>query len=66
MQINPFIFHEFPYAFNKYIVTPRSTAVHAQSTTLFLDRPYELVGSELAALIGVHDLRFAMMGQGLL
>jgi hypothetical protein len=46
----------------EHIILPCSTPVHAELATLFLDayRLHKLMRGELAALVGIHNLRLAM------
>jgi len=60
VQIDPFVFHRFPQALDEHIILPCSTPVHAELATLFLDRLHKLMRGELAALVGIHNLRLAM------
>lgn len=60
MQIDPFVFHQFPQALNEYIVPLGAAPVHAELATLFLDGLHGLLQGELVALADIHDLRPAM------
>ncbi len=66
MQIDPFVFHRFPQALDKHIVPPGATPVHAELAPQILDCLHELMRGELAALIGIHNLRPAMAAECLL
>src|SRR6478752_5003414 len=48
------------------VVPPGATAIHADADRLVLQHPREGRAGELAALVGVEDLRFAVTRQGLL
>lgn len=60
MQIHLFIFDRLPETFHKDIVSPGSTTIHAQFASSAFHRLDKFFGSELAALIGVDDLRGAV------
>ena len=61
MQINLFIFHCTPESLNKDSVPPGTLAIHADSNIVILQVLSKSQASELAALVGIHDLRFAVI-----
>jgi len=54
------------YALDEHVVAPRAAAIHGQLAAAGEHAPGEFLGRELAALIGVDDLRCAVAGKGLL
>ena len=66
LEIHAFVLDAAPQALHEHIVAPCSTSIHRQLAAPIEDGVRELVGGELAALIGVDDLRRAMAGEGLL
>src|SRR3954453_2672016 len=65
-QIDLLVLHRAPEPLNKDVVPPGATAIHADADRLVLQHPREGRAGELAALVGVEDLRFAMARHGLL
>ena len=57
MQIDFFVFHRFPEAFDEHVIAPAALAIHADPDTVLFKRSDENRTGELAALVGVHDLR---------
>src|SRR5688572_13973114 len=66
VQIYLFVFHRLPNAFDEDVVPPCPAAIHADLHAARLQRFGELVARELAALIGVEYLGFAVLAEGLL
>ena len=66
MQIHPLVFHRFPQALDEHIVPPGSAPIHAEFATPFLDGLHEFMRGELAALVGIHNLRPAIAAECLL
>ena len=66
LEIHAFVLDAAPQALHEHIVAPCSTSIHRQLAAPIEDGVRELVGGELAALIGADDLRRAMAGEGLL
>src|SRR4051794_41279079 len=62
-QVYFFIFDGSPESLHEHIVPPGAPAVHADSDGVVDQLAGECGTGELAALIGVEDLRFAMAGQ---
>ena len=60
MQVDVFILHGPPQPLHEYIVPPGSLAVHADLNAFFLEQAGKGVAGKLAALVGVHDVRFPM------
>lgn len=63
MQIHPLVLHRFPQALNEHIISLGPAPIHAGFAALFLDRLQEFMGSELAALVGVHNFRPTMAAE---
>src|SRR3954454_19014598 len=61
-----FIFDRSPESLHEHIVAPSAPAIHADSDGVVDQLAGECGTGELAALIGVEDLRLAMASQGLL
>src|ERR1039458_703861 len=66
MQIALFVFDRAPETLDEDVVTPAPLAIHANGDPIFLEPPGEGFAGELTALIGVEDLRFAMLAQSLI
>ena len=66
MQIHLLVFHTPPQPLDQHVVAPAAGAIHADSDVVLLEEPRELLAGELAALVGVEELRRAIAGQGLL
>ena len=64
-QIDPFVFHRPPQSLDEDVVMTTSASVHADLDTMRLQHIREFRAGELAALIGVEDLRCAVAGQRL-
>src|SRR5512134_3102917 len=65
-QVDFLIFDRSPEPLDKDIVAPGALAVHADGDLGILQYLDEVRRGELAALVGVEDLRPAMTGQRLL
>ena len=59
-QIDLFIFDRPPEPFDKDVIPPCPLAVHADLDVGILQRRDEVYGGELAALVRIHDLWFAI------
>src|SRR5260370_36140046 len=64
MQVYGFVFQAAPEPFDKHIVHPTPTPVHGNANARLLQHAGESRRGELAALIGVEDVRSAKPGQG--
>ena len=58
------VFHAFPQFFDKNVVNPAPFAIHAYLDRVGFENLDEVVARELAALVGVEDLRRAVLGAG--
>jgi hypothetical protein len=58
-QIHLLVFDAAPEALDKHIVAPSPIAIHADGDAILAQDAGEVVTGELAALIGVEDLRSA-------
>src|SRR3954454_15976264 len=65
-QVYFFIFDGSPESLHEHIVAPCAPAIHADSDGLVDQLAGECGTGELAALVGIEDLRLAMASQGLL
>ena len=65
MQIDLFILHGFPQAFDEDVIAPAAFAIHADLDVVLLKHADERRAGELAALIGVHDFRRPVFQKGL-
>src|SRR5829696_9671787 len=65
-EINLLVLDRSPESLNEDVVAPRASAVHADSNPSLEQHAGEVVAGELRALVGVEDLRPAILGQGLL
>ena len=63
MEVDAFILYTAPQAFYESVVRGPALAVHADPDVVESEQPCEVVGCELAALIGVEDARTATRGQ---
>ena len=61
VQIDLLVFDTFPESFHKHVVAPAPFAVHADLNAVVSEQPRELVTGELAPLVGVEDLRAAIL-----
>ena len=66
VQIDLLVFNAFPRSFHEHVVPPTPFPVHADLDAVVLQEPRELLAGELAPLIGMEDLRRAIVGQGVL
>ena len=62
VQIHLLVFHGFPEPFDEDVVAPTALAVHADLNAVLLEHADEGGTGELAALVGVHDFRRAVLG----
>ena len=65
MKINVVILHHPPQPFDEHIVDPAALAVHADADAIVLEDAGEFCTGELTPLVGVEDLRFAILGDHL-
>ncbi len=65
-EIDLLMFQSAPEALDKHIVHPASLAIHADLDVRVFGHISEVLTGELAALVGVKDIRCAMGRQGLL
>ena len=65
MQVDMLVFHALPQPLDEHVVDPAPLAVHADLDPVGFEDPGEVVTCELAALIGVEDLRRAVLGNRL-
>ena len=63
VQIDLFVLHRPPKPLDEHVVPPRALAVHADRDLILDEHAGEVCPVELAALIGVDDLRSPMSGQ---
>ena len=61
MQIDLLVFDASPESFHEHVVAPTAFAVHADLNAVVLEQPREGLACELAALVGVEDLRATML-----
>jgi hypothetical protein len=66
VQVDVFVFHAAPKPLDKDVVYPTTLAVHADRDADGLQRRDPIIARELRALIGVENLRLAVLGHGLL
>ena len=59
-EIDFFVFDRPPQPFDEDVVPPRTFAIHADLDVGILQRRDEVYGGELAALVRIHDLWFAI------
>ena len=62
-QIHVLIFNAAPQPLDEHVVPAKRSAVHADGDPVFDQHAGERRAGELAALIGVEDLRLAMAGE---
>jgi len=65
-QIHLLVLHTPPQPFHEHVVSPAASDAHAGLDAMVFQQPGELLADELAALVGVEDVRCAIAGQGLL
>ncbi len=63
VQIYLLVFHRAPEPLDKHVVAPGSLAIHADRDLVPQQQPGEVAAGELAPLIGLEDLRFAVPGE---
>src|SRR5674476_1549881 len=66
LEINLLVFNAAPQPLDKDIVPPSSFAVHADCNAVVGEHASEGRARELRTLIGIEDVRLAMMSQGIL
>ncbi len=57
MEVGLFVLHRFPQPLHEHVVAPTARAIHADPDTLVLEQVGKRFADELAALVGVEDLR---------
>src|SRR5207249_7496004 len=60
VQVNVLVLDRLPQPLDKHVVAPAALAIHADADGMALQHADELAAGELAALIGIHDLRHAV------
>jgi hypothetical protein len=60
MQIDFFVFDALPEPFHEDVIPPAPLAIHADLYAMGFQKTSKLEAGELAALIGVEDVRFAI------
>ena len=65
-QVHALVFHASPQPLDKHIISPRAAAIHGKLGPTSEHRLGELLSGELAALIGVDNLRDAEASERLL
>src|SRR4029077_953311 len=65
-QIYFLVFDAAPQPLDEHVVPPGALAVHADGDAVVGEHSGERRAGELRALVGVEDLRLAVMGQGIL
>ena len=63
-QIYLLVFDRAPQALDEHIVSPSAFTIHADGDALLSEEASEGQPGELRALIGIDDLGFAVMSQG--
>ena len=66
LQVNGLVFERAPQPLDKYVVHAPASAIHADANARFGERGDPVGPGELAALIGTHDFRRAVLPDGLL
>lgn len=66
MEIDAFVFSTSPQPLYKGIVRGPAFSIHADGDVVEPEWPREVVGSELAALVGIEDARAPARGQGII
>ena len=66
LEIGPFVVEAPPQPFHKHILPPPSRPIHTQLNPVIFQKPDEFLACELAALIGIKDVRCALPGNRLL
>ena len=64
-EIHLLVFHGFPEPLDENVVAPGALTVHADGNPVREQDAGERLAGELAALVGVEDLRPAMFADGL-
>src|SRR5208282_3375635 len=65
-QIDLLVFHAAPEPLDEDVVPPGPFPVHADGDAVPCEHAGEGLARELAALIGIEDVRLAVLGQGVL
>jgi len=63
VQIDMLVLHAPPQSLDEHVVHPSALAVHADLHVVILEHLGELDAGELASLVGVEDLRWAVLGE---
>ncbi len=66
MEVDLFILETPPQPFHEDVVPPPPRPIHTDLNPVVVQQPGECLARELAALIGVEDLRSAILGHRLL
>src|SRR5450432_2783985 len=66
VEVDLLVLDRAPHPFDEYVVAPASLAVHRDADAVPVEQSGELAARELAALIGVEDLRLAVSSDRLL
>lgn len=61
LQLDSLIFNHSPEPFSDYIIAPISLAIHAALDLVGFQQLSELLAFEPTTLIGIHDLRNALI-----
>ena len=62
VQVDMFILHRTPKPFDEHVIHPAALAIHTDLNAVGLQDAGESLAGELAALISVKDLGFAVAG----
>jgi hypothetical protein len=65
-QIHLLVFDAAPQPLDEHVVAPRALAVHADRNVVVGEHAGEGRARELRTLVGVEDLRLAVLGQSVL
>ena len=63
-QINFLAFHTAPQPLDEHVIKPATLAVHTDLNIVVLEHASERVARELASLVGVEYLRYAVLFDG--
>ena len=64
VHIDLLVFETFPESFHEHVIPPTAFSVHADLNAVVHEQPGELLARKLAPLIGIEDVRRAIVGQG--
>src|SRR3954464_288873 len=65
-QVDLLILHRAPQPLDEHVVTPGAATIHADGDAVLQQQAGEVCAGELAALVGVEDLRLAVTAERLL